>query len=1073
VRSRFRVPLVALLACALIAVLATSVAQAGPFKVGRFIATNCKFGFEKCGGEEFEGPLGPTEAFYSRPKTEITEAEAKTEGFTQAGGRVPYGVTDFEVATTGTYPDAVPNGIVNHVRVDVATGLATAPVAVPTCSLEEFGAKEAIPGTGFYAAPTCKAETEIGSEQVTVYLGPNALGPGVSDLPVAGKTYNLAPSAGLATYFGAALKFPIAVSKGSLEAAFAKEPLKEPATEPAKKDTEVFLESQQYYVHSFVKGNVEWGQQPAGTDQGDYHDYFEVEVSPQLPLVSSRQVLYGTSGEGDFITNATSCPGDHTTYVTLKDTAGETANGSFPTPIGLTGCGEVPFEPTFALSPEGFAQDEPVGFTTETSLSNDGTPGSNDPTKLASSQMETASFALPEGMTLNPSAAAGLEACSPKQARINSPVPGTSCPAKSEIGTVELETPTLKPKSLTGKIYLGGPESGSASNEGAGPITGPSYTIYLDVESAEYGISVRLKGTTTPNPETGQVTTVFEKMPEQPFTKAILHFNGGPLAPVASPLTCGAVTATGVFTPYSETGIKASVTKPFAATGCPSTIPFAPEQSTSNQTAVPAANTSFTFNLVRRTGQQYLSKVSTTLPEGLAGKIPAAEQCSEAAANSEEMSACPEGSRIGTAVVQAGAGFTPYTFSGAVYLTGPYNGAPYGLSIKVPAVAGPFNLGNQVTRATINLNQYTGAVTIASTLPTIRRGVPLRVRQISVAINKQGFMVNPTSCNALTTESTLSGFTTPGGPLTTATVKSPFQLANCTSLAFAPKFVAKAGGKTSKANGASLETTLNFAAGQSNTKSVLVQLPKALPSRLTTLQKACLAATFEANPYSCPSGSFVGSARANTPLLPGKLQGPAILVSHGGEAFPDLELVLEANGVRIILDGKTNIKKGITTTDFKTTPDAPVSSVTVVLPTGPHSALTTEKLTTNLCTTKLVMPTTITAQSGKVFKQNTIIQPTGCAVQIVGHKVVGNTAYVTVKTFAAGRISGGGHGLSTIYRKLSAAKNAVSLKIPLSGVGRRKGRPFKLKVRVGFVPKKKGANAASYDSASFVTVSFR
>jgi hypothetical protein len=1066
VRSRFRVPLVALLACALIAVLTTAVAQAAPFKVERFVATNCKFGFKACGSVEFEGPLGPSEPFYSRPKAKITKEEGEKEGFTQAGGRVPYGVTDFEVAHTGEYPDAVPNGIVNHVRVDVSTGLATAPVAVPTCSTEEFGAKEELPKTGFYAAPTCKAESEIGTEQVTLYLGPNALGPGVSDLPVAGKVYNLEQPTGLASYYGVALKIPIPVSGGSIKAAFEKEPLKEPATEPAKKETEEFLEGQQYYVHSFVKGNVEWGQQAAGTGEGDYHDYFEVEVSPALPLVSSRQVLYGTSGRGDFITNATRCPGDHTTYVTLKDTAGETTREEFTTPIGLSECSEVPFEPKLALTTEGFAHDEPAGFTAETSLSNNGIAGENDPKKVASSELRTASFTLPEGMTLNPSAAAGLEACSPKQARINSPEPGTSCPAKSELGTVELEVPTLPAKSLVGKIYLGGPESGSASNEGAGPITEPPYTIYLDAESAAYGISVRLKGETTPNPATGQVTTVFEKTPEQPFTRALLHFNGGALAPVASPLTCGAVTATGVFEPFSETGIKAAITNPFAATGCPSTIPFAPEQSTSNQTAVPAAATSFTFNLVRPTGQQYLAKVSTTLPEGLAGKIPAAEQCSEAAANSEAISACPEGSKIGTAVVQAGAGPTPYTFSGPVYLTGPYNGAPFGMSIKVPAVAGPFNLGNQVTRATININQNTGAVTVASTLPTIRRGVPLRVRQISVAINKQGFMVNPTSCSALSTESTLTGFTPGSSTLVTATAKSPFQLANCTSLGFTPKFIAKTGAKTSKANGASLETTLNFTAGQSNTKSVLVQLPKALPSRLTTLQKACLAATFEANPYSCPSGSFVGTARANTPLLPGKLQGPAILVSHGGEAFPDLELVLEANGVRIILDGKTDIKKGITTTDFKTTPDAPVSSVTVVLPTGPHSALTTEKLTTNLCTTKLVMPTTITAQNGKVFKQNTIIQPTSCGVQVVGHKVVGNTAYVTVKTFAAGRISGSGSGLSTRYRKLNAAKNAVSLKIPLSGRGRLRGRPFKVKIRVGFVPKK-GAHSVSYVTASF------
>ena len=214
-------------------------------------------------------------------------------------------------------------------------------------------------------------------------------------------------------------------------------------------------------------------------------------------------------------------------------------------------------------------------------------------------------------------------------------------------------------------------------------------------------------------------------------------------------------------------------------------------------------------------------------------------------------------------------------------------------------------------------------------------------------------------------------------------------------------------------------TTITQLPGQANVKSVLVSLPKQLPSRLTTLQKACLAKMFEANPLNCAKespGSEVGTATAVTPVLPVPMKGPAFLVSHAGEEFPDLELVLEGEGVRVILEGKTHIKNGITTTNFESTPDVPVSSITVNLPLGPHSALATERLTTNLCTAKLVMPTTITGQNGKQVKQNTIIAPTGCGVQIVGHKVVGNTAYLTVKTYAAGRISGSGKGLSTVRR---------------------------------------------------------
>ena len=347
-----------------------------------------------------------------------------------------------------------------------------------------------------------------------------------------------------------------------------------------------------------------------------------------------------------------------------------------------------------------------------------------------------------------------------------------------------------------------------------------------------------------------------------------------------------------------------------------------------------------------------------------------------------------------------------------------------------------------------------------SNLPTIVKGVPLRLKGISVEINKQGFLLNPTNCGVLATETTLTS--TFGG---TQTLSSPFQVGNCSALAFKPSFGAATSAKTSKANGASLETTINEVAGQANIKSVLVQLPPQLPSRLTTLQKACPEATFAANPFNCPSGSFVGGARANTPTLPGKLQGPAILVSHGGQAFPDLDLVMEANGVRAILTGNTNIKNGITTTNFAAPPDVPVSSITVNLPVGSHSALTANG---NVCASKLVMPTTIVGQNGTTVKQNTTIKVTNCPVRIVGHKTVGNTAYLTVQTYSAGRISGSGGNLATAYRHLNQAEKTATLKVPLSRAGQRKGRPLKTKVRVGFFPKKKGAPT----SAAFVTVTF-
>ncbi len=577
-------------------------------------------------------------------------------------------------------------------------------------------------------------------------------------------------------------------------------------------------------------------------------------------------------------------------------------------------------------------------------------------------------------------------------------------------------------------------------------------------------MDVRLQGSVTPNESTGQLTATFTENPEQPFSNAILKFTGGALAPLANPLTCGTATTATSLIPYIGSFATATPSSAFAVDSngsggsCASPLPFALSQSVVNQPpGYAGAKTSYTLNIGRSDGQQYLSQIKTVLPEGLVGLLPTVTQCPEPQASKGE---CSGTSEIGKVNVSAGAGSRPYGFHGSVYLTGPYGGAPFGLSVVVPAVAGPFNLGNVITRGTLNIEPYTARVVATTNVPTIVKGIPLRLKGISVEINKQGFLQNPTNCGVLATETTLTS--TLGA---TQSLSSPFQVSNCGALAFKPAAGAATGAKTSKANGASLETTINVPAGDANVKSVVVQLPKQLPSRLTTLQKACPEATFAANPYNCPSGSFVGGVRANSPTLAAKLKGPAILVSHGGRAFPDLDLLLEGEGVRVILIGNTNIKNGITTTTFASPPDVPVTSITVNLPTGSHSALTANG---SVCAGKLTMPTTIVAQNGTTFKQNTAIRATNCPVRIVGRKAIGNTAYITVQTYSAGRISGSGGYLTTVYRHLNQAYKTVSLHVPLSGAGQRRGRPLRVKVRVGFVPKKKGApTSIAYQTVTF------
>ena len=313
---------------------------------------------------------------------------------------------------------------------------------------------------------------------------------------------------------------------------------------------------------------------------------------------------------------------------------------------------------------------------------------------------------------------------------------------------------------------------------------------------------------------------------------------------------------------------------------CTSPTTFALTQSTSAEPATAGGSTAFTFNLERPDGQQYLKTVRTELPPGLLGIVPSVTQCAEAEANA---GTCPSSSKIGTVVAKAGSGANPYPFSGTVYFTGPYQGAPYGLSIVVPVVSGPFEFKPEVTRAKITVNPSTAQVIVTATLPTIDKeaGIPLRLRSLSITMNRQGFERNPTNCEVLKDQSLLTS--TEGAE---DSLSSSFQVEGCSGLAFKPTFTVSTSGKPSKANGASLVTTITQPAGQANIKSVLVTLPKQLPSRLTTLQKACLAALFEVNPFSCSKESEVGTAEAITPTLPGVLKGPAYLVSHGGEEFP-------------------------------------------------------------------------------------------------------------------------------------------------------------------------------------------
>ncbi|MGA8353436.1 MAG: hypothetical protein WB698_04640 [Solirubrobacteraceae bacterium] len=660
---------------------------------------------------------------------------------------------------------------------------------------------------------------------------------------------------------------------------------------------------------------------------------------------------------------------------------------------GLSGCGGIEFQPSISVEPETDVADTPAGLKVEVHNPQQGLDSLEGP---GEADLKDATVTLPEGLVVNPASANGLAACSSAQIALSSPGSG-DCPEASKIGAVEIDTPLLD-HPLPGAVYL--------AAQGDNPF-GSLLAIYIVVDDPMTGLVVKLAGHVEPNPVTGQLSTTVTDSPQLPFEDFKLDFFGGQRAALVTPETCGVKTTTTTFTPWSspegQDAQPSSFFEVVSGTGAAACGPrrFAPSLTAGTISNQAGAFSPFTLTLARQDGEQALSTVSARLPNGVAGMISKVELCGEAQADTGD---CPASSMIGHVTVTAGVGGDPITLPEAgkpedpIYITGPYKGAPFGVSIVVPAQAGPFDLGTVVVRGKVNVDPHTAQVSIESEpAPHILQGIPVDLRTINATIDRPEFMYNPTSCDPMSVTGVIGSFEG-----TLASVSSRFQAAGCAGLAFKPAFKVATHAHHTRRFGAYLHVSLTMPGSeQAHIRSVFTELPKLLPSRAETLKLACSEVQFAANPAGCPVDSHVGVAIVHTPVLPVPLTGPALLVSHGGAAFPDLEIVLQGDGVTLEQTGTVNIVKGITSVDFKSVPDAPISSIELTLPEGPHSALAA---TANLCSeivtkqikTKIhgqtvhrkrsvkkprtiTMPTTITGQNGDVLRQATKITVEGCA----------------------------------------------------------------------------------------------
>jgi hypothetical protein len=877
---------------------------------------------------------------------------------TQAGAH-PNLVTSFWLNTAETNKSA---GDAKDVRFDLPPGLVGGTVGMPQCSMARVI-------SGSFEGDPCPADSMVGIAAVT-FGEPEAQPRTLTvDTPV----YNIAPSPGEPAAFAFdALSLPVRLDTGVLSDG--DYGVRVTAGGLNTSDSALASTITIWGVPAEHSGAGSNGETSFSSDSFGGRDAGQTPT----PLLTNPQQC-GEPLVATMSADSWASPGDFL---------------SEPAPMAaMTGCLTVPFNGSFEFLPDTLEAGAPAGYNFNLHIHQQNTAGT-----LATSSVKEVHLTLPEGVVVNPSAAWGLKACSAAEfygSRHPSQEPASSaeCPREAKIGEVEVETPNLA-QPLKGTVFLGAPECDPCTPAEAEAGKMVKLLVQLEGEG-ESGVIVKLEGEGEIDQRTGQITTVFKETPQLPFSKMRFVLEGGPRAVLANPRTCGPVKSTGDLKPWS------SVQAPGEAQLVSDVTPsyefeinqncfgaqFHPTFKAGMPNVEAGGHGEFTLAFGRGDDDEFLKQITLNTPPGLLGTLAGVELCKEAQAIA---GTCGANSLLGAAEVLTGPGANPFLVEGGkVYLTDGYGGSPYGLSIVVPAVAGPYTLGGLnglgeaadsgavVVRSQIFVDPHTAQLTVVSgVLPAMLDGIPLQLRVVNVRINRPGFMFNPTSCEKMAITGTIAS-----QEGISANVSSPFQVTNCQALKFAPKFAVSTSGKTSKANGASLSVKLTYPnapqGSQANIKSVKVDLPKQLPSRLTTLQKACTAAQFEANPAGCPAASVVGHATAVTPILPVPLEGPAYFVSHGGEAFPSLIIVLQGYGVTVDLVGTTFISHaGITSSTFKQVPDVPIGSFALTLPQGKYSALAANG---NLCTSKLTMPTAFVGQNGAEIHESTAIGVTGCA----------------------------------------------------------------------------------------------
>lgn len=874
----------------------------------------------------------------------IAPAGLEGEAITQAGSH-PYRLRfGFALdSTTGAEGRLVPaGGDVKDMRVDLPPGLTGNPLATPRCAPAQFNT----PGEGSTVAHpinSCPAGSAVGYVDAQVEGHIHYVEP----------VYDLRPPPGMPAQLG----FQILSAPFYIDT----------AVHAATGRIEAFMPDVTEVERIIAATLTLWGVPAASS-----HDPLRGRClggGPQGP-VSLGSCPAGVTPE-PFLSLPVSCAAPAPAQMSF-DTwtvpgAWLTATAGIPTP---TGCSALAFEPAISVQPDTSTARHPAGLQLHLTL-----PQSEDPAGPAEADLRDAVIRLPAGLAINPSTANGLAACSEQQIGFEGLAAGglpmfsqapARCPDASKIGSVTVRTPPLEGP-LRGALYI--------AQQGANPF-GALLAVYLVAEGD--GVIVKLAGRVQADSQTGRLTVTFKETPQLPFASLKVELPGGPRATLVSPASCGEYETASTLTPWSApgSGPPASLTDTFTiGKGCSSG--FAPSLiagTTGNQAG---AFSPLVASISRRGGEASLDRIALRLPRGLIADIASVTPCPQPqAANG----ACPPSSRIGSVTVTAGAGADPVILpqpggpANPVYLTGPYRGAPFGLAVVIHAQAGPYDLGSVVVRARIQIDPHTAQVSILSEpLPQILQGIPLQVRTVSFTIARRHFVENPTSCRQMQLNATIFS-----SHAQSAAAPARFQAAGCRGMAFHPRIAVLTHAHHTRRDGEYLHVVITSHAGQANLGRVHVRLPGQLSVRLSTVREACPQRRFEADPAACPAAAVVGRATVRTPVLPVPMRGPAILVADGGARLPRLELVLQADGVNVVVSGSSGIgrHRRISST-FGSLPDVPIDRFDLVLPAGPHSLLGASG---RLCAHRhrLRMHARMTGQNGARLQRRVALMLTGC-----------------------------------------------------------------------------------------------